>query len=152
MNVALQWIRENPWPACFALLLNLAGTRLIASSFAATSSDFRLITAPDTDVTGKPAPGSTAYAICAQNYVLAVTDARGGLIVCTHNCPNWDKSSPAAVVVAEHPWMLWLGLIMSALGFLIQLFAVPSAKATLTVDPPITRAERRRLTRERGDI
>lgn len=142
MNVALQWIRENPWPVRFALLLNLAGTGLIASSFAATSSDFRLITAP----------GSTAYAICAQNYVLAVTDARGGLIVGTHNCPNWDKSSPAAVAVAEHPWMLWLGLIMSALGFLIQLFAVPSAKATLTVDPPITRAERRRLMRERGDI
>jgi hypothetical protein len=98
------------------------------------------------------APGSTAYAICAQNYVLAVTDTRSSLLLGTHNCPNWDKSSPAAVVVAEHPWMLWLGLTMSALGFLIQLFAVPSAEAAPAVDPPITRAERRRLMRERGDL
>jgi hypothetical protein len=148
----LRWI---PWLTLtrVALILNLLGTGLLAFSFVATSSDFRLITAPDTNVYGKPAPGSTAYAICVQNYSVAITDAHGVAGMGVNNCPNWDKSSPAAVVVAEHPGALWLGLVLSALGFLIQLLApVPSAAAVSTLDPPMTRVERRRILKERGDI
>lgn len=147
----LQWIRENPWLARLALVLNLVGTILLALSFAATSSDFRLITAPDTSIFGKSALGNTAYAICAKNYVLAITDAQHGLGIGTGECPNWDKSYPAAVVIAEHPRWLQTGLIMSAVGFLIQLLTIPTNNAPSTVDPPLTRSERRRVMRDRKE-
>jgi hypothetical protein len=145
----LQWFRDNPWLARLALFLNLAGAILLALSFSATSSDFRLITARDTDVFGKPSPGHTAYAICANNYTLAITDSAGGLGMGIRNCPNWDKSYPAALVIADHPVWLQIGLALAIFGFLIQLLTV-ATNAPATPSDPLTRAEWRRVMKDRA--
>jgi hypothetical protein len=136
--------------ARFALFLNLAGTLLLAFSFLATSSDFRLITAANTDGYGKPAAGRTAYAICVNNYVLVLTDsAKNGIEMGENGCPHWDNASPAAVVTYEHPSLLWIGIVAIAIGFLIQLVTIPKTETPPTIDPPLSRAEYRRIIRDR---
>ncbi len=104
-----------------ALFANLLGTILVTLSFQATSSDFRFVTARNSSVMpGSPSQGATAYAICVNNYTLAVTDSKGSVGIGVRNCPNWENAHPAAIVTAEYPWLLYLGLVLSILGFLIQ--------------------------------
>lgn len=104
-----------------ALFLNLIGTILVALSFQATSSDFRLVSAHGYDVQGRPAsPYATAYAICVNNYTIAATDSQNTFAMGGRNCPDWDNSRPSAVVTSEYPWLLYFGLVATMLGFLIQ--------------------------------
>jgi hypothetical protein len=116
--------RTRLWTS-LALLANLVGTFLVTLSFQATSSDFRLVTARGYNIFGAaPSPGNTAYAICVNNYTLAATDSSGSVGIGIHNCPNWVNARPSAVVTAEYPSLLYLGLILSMAGFLIQLVLV----------------------------
>jgi hypothetical protein len=120
---------QGPSLARIALGLNLLGTILLALSFSATSSDFKLVTAENTDIRGNAVIGLTAYAICVKGYALAVTDAKGSVGIGMHECPNWANSYPSAVVIADHPVWLLVGLISSMLGFLLQFLAIRSPKA-----------------------
>jgi hypothetical protein len=107
-----------------ALFLNLAGTILLALSFLATASDFRLVTASNYALgTQQTAPGQTTYAICVKNYALAATDGRG-VGIGFNGCPSSETARPAAVVTSELPWLLYLGLALTSLGFFIQFILV----------------------------
>ena len=127
-------MREDPLWARIALLLNLAGTILLALSFQATSSDFRLVTAHNQNLVGQPAPGASVYAICVNNFVLAATDSVSGTSLGNDHCPDWENADPSAVVTAEHPNWLYIGLVLSALGFFIQLLTVPRRKTLAEVN------------------
>ena len=94
-------ILQHPIVARVALVLNVAGTVLLALSFQATSSDFVFVTAPNTDMmTGKFAMGNTTYAICVNDHAMAATTDHGGLGMGLHSCPTSNKAYPAAVVIA----------------------------------------------------
>ncbi|WP_186214221.1 hypothetical protein [Burkholderia gladioli] len=112
----------------FALSLNLLGTILFAWSFQATSSDFRLVTTKNYTSPDSNYILSTAYAICVNNYALAVTDSTNGILLGARNCPDWQHARPAAVVTSEHPLAFLLGLYVTMAGFLIQLLLVADWK------------------------
>jgi hypothetical protein len=102
-----------------------AGDDSFGAVIQATSSDFRLVTAKGYNAfSNLPDPGSTAYAICVNNYILAMTDSKGSVAIGKHNCPNWESARPSAVVTAEYPTLLYIGLLLSALGFLIQFLSL----------------------------
>jgi hypothetical protein len=130
-------VREDPLWARIALLLNLAGTILLALSFQATSSDFRLVTALGYDLNGKVATGVTAYALCVNDYTLLVTDSARGVGIGHKGCPNWESSRPSAVVTSEHPLFLYLGLGCSAIGFFMQLLIIPRRKTLAEINEQI---------------
>lgn len=128
-----------------ALFLNLGGTILLGLSFQATASDFRLITAHGYDVRShQPSADKTAYAICVNNYALAVTDATSGLIIGTKNCPQWESAKPAAVVTSEYPWLGYTGLLSTGLGFLLQLLIVSEFPPLMKLLGPQKPARKRR--------
>ena len=111
--------RGRDW-AIFALILNLVGTGLLYASFQAKASDFRFITAPDTDTSGASAIGNTAYAICVKSYTVVVTDASGTMGMGLNRCPEWATGQPAAIVIFDHPLLGDTGLVCFVLGFAIQ--------------------------------
>jgi hypothetical protein len=106
-----------------ALVLNFFGAALLFYSFQATSSDFRLVSSN----LGTSALGGEmhSYALCVNDYALLASDARTGIAVGHHGCPNWVNARPAAVVNVEHPAFEGLGFILLLLGFLIQFLSVP---------------------------
>lgn len=126
-------MREDPRWARAALLLNLAGTILLALSFQATSSALNFVTGHDVNIKGQSVPGSKTFLLCYGNDLIAGADstgynAYGGYL----HCGQSNDSKPAAVVNAEHPWMLFAGLILSAVGFFLQFLIIPP-KETLAV-------------------
>jgi hypothetical protein len=142
-------LQENPVWARIALLLNLAGTILLALSFQATSSDFRLVTASGYDLQGRSALGVKAYALCVNNYTLVMTDSspKGGVSLGMRGCPSWESSRPAAVVNTEHPNFIFLGLALSSLGFLMQFLTIPRRKTLSEVNEElrILRKQKRQI-------
>lgn len=128
----------NPKWLKIALILNLAGTIILFYSFQATSSDFRLVTAPVQS--GHPSPpnqmlivpsagnfppADKQYALCINNYTLFSTDAKAGIRMAYAGCPDWEHAKPAAVVNIEHPRFEGLGFLLLVFGFGLQYFAVP---------------------------
>jgi hypothetical protein len=109
-------VLANPKWQKIALFLNLAGTIVLFYSFQATSSDFRLVTAPvklgqlappNNIVVGQPGnlhPGDKQYALCINNYTLLSTDASSGIHMAYPGCPSWENAKPAAVVNLEYPF------------------------------------------------
>jgi hypothetical protein len=123
--------------ASLALLANLIGSILVTLSFQATSSDFRLITAHWSMRERKPSETVKSYAICANNNALAIGSDDGSVGLGMHGCPDWENGRPSAVVTAEHPWMLYAGLILSIIGFLGQLLLILFTPApTVSVKTP----------------
>jgi hypothetical protein len=122
----------------FALFLNLLGTALLFYSFQATSSDFKLVTAkPEASVLDKDpyaiqatgvGNGTTNYALCVNNYTLIMSDAKSGVSVGHHGCPDWEHARPAAVVSIEHPRFEGLGFLLLMAGFFIQYLSVPQPR------------------------
>jgi hypothetical protein len=116
-----------PWgrvAQAVALLLNLAGAILIVLSFQATSSDFSFVTAPHFNLrTQQEGDGeAAAYAICIRDYMLAATDGKTGMMLGAANkCPTPQNAKPAAVVIADHPYLLTWGLMATIAGFFVQL-------------------------------
>jgi hypothetical protein len=149
-------VREDPRWARIALLLNLVGTILLALSFQATSSDFRLVTAKDFVVPGNYGPSSdthlfSVFALCTKDRTLIAegTESPRGpsLILSAPGCPDSANARSAAVVNTEHPSFLYMGLIFSALGFFIQLLIVPRRKTLAEVNDEmrILRKQRKML-------
>src|SRR5438477_5134189 len=101
----------------FALGCNLAGTVLVFLAFQATSSNFRLITTSD---------GRSA--LCVNNRALIIAIPNDGFTIGTSSCPEWVNARPAAVVNFENRTFVWLGGILTFLGFAIQFLAIPSPK------------------------
>jgi hypothetical protein len=102
--------------------MNLAGTILLFYSFQATSSDFRLVTAPSPRWAGEK-----EYDLCVNGFNLAGTDTKQGMIW-GGKCADWGNSRPAAVVNIEHPFFEGLGFTLLLLGFALQYFALPQPK------------------------
>jgi hypothetical protein len=146
-------VKENPLWARIALLSNLAGTILLALSFQATSSDFRLVSARGFDLRGQINPASTAYALCVNNYTLVISDSVNGIGFGRPGCPNWESSRPAAVVNSEHPRFIFLGLGMSAFGFLLQFLTIPRRKTLAEVNEElrILRKQKRQMEIDQRD-
>ena len=101
----------------FALLCNLLGTVLLFLSFQATSSNLVLKRAPD---------GSTAVCI-GRLGLFVVRPGETGMGI-AGACPAWPNARPTAVVNIEKPYMVTLGFILTSLGFLLQVLAIPSPK------------------------
>lgn len=130
-------MKETPLYARIALCLNLVGTILLALSFQATSSDFRMVTASDVYVKDN-APGVfvhyvNVHAICSLNDTIIMEGtpypkSNGKNIVLSTQQPCPDRSHSVAIVNTEHPRFLFIGLILSAVGFFMQFLAVPRRK------------------------
>jgi hypothetical protein len=120
-KLTLDRVRIRRCAAAIALALNLAGTVLVAWSFQATSSTFRLITAPGLNVAGGQNPNGKAYAICTDQLQLAAIDTSHNTFVGSGGCALWDHGSPAAIVTADDPNRLWFGFGLLILGFFVQL-------------------------------
>ena len=132
---------SNPKWQKAALLLNLAGTIILFYSFQATSSDFRLVTAPyvpsprPLNSSGgmlpnrfiRPLAGTKQYALCVNNYTLIASDASSSIRLGLVGCPSWENAKPAAVVNIEHPTFEGFGFILLIIGFTLQYFSVPQA-------------------------
>lgn len=112
----------SPWIARFALLLNVTGTFLIGLAFQATSSDLKFVTVTSiASASGAYLP-STLWSICVEDRILAQTNSAGAFRMGTHErCP--ESARPAAVVVVDHPSLVTLGLILTGIGFVLQLLA-----------------------------
>jgi hypothetical protein len=48
-------------------------------------------------------------------------------------CPNWERARPAAVVNVERPFLVTLGFLLLAFGFLVQYLAVPNSDTISTL-------------------
>jgi hypothetical protein len=59
---------------------------------------------------------------------MVVAYAAGGWAVGSQKCPDWEHARPAAVVNIEIPWLVTVGFILLAIGFLLQFLSVPSPK------------------------
>jgi hypothetical protein len=150
-------VLANPKWQKWALLLNLVGTIILFYSFQATSSDFRLVTAPSraggphppAQMTAGPGrvPGSEAsradkqYALCVNNYTLLSSDAASGIRFAYSGCPNWENARPAAVVSIEHPTFVGIGFTLLVLGFGLQYFAVPKPATIAYLRAELKRAK-----------
>jgi len=159
-------VREDPRWARIALLLNLVGTILLALSFQATSSDFRLVTAKDMWVPGNspilgrggmmgPSHFVSVFALCTHDRTLIAEGADfpgapPALILSAPGCPDSDNAKAAAVVNTEHPRFLELGLTANACGFFIQLLIVPRRKtiAEINDEMRVLRKQRKLLELE----
>ena len=127
----------HAWIARAALVLNFLGTILLVYSFQATTTDFRFIAVRDVTARGAPNPGGSSYSICADKLGLAAIDATGSTYMGAGNCALWDRGNPAAVVLSDHPWLLKVGLGLSAFGCFVQLaltFARPSNRGVAAVE------------------
>jgi hypothetical protein len=133
-------VLSNPKWQKAALFLNLVGTIVLFYSFQATSSDFKLVTAPYEihDVhpffigpQGIPPHGTKQYALCVNDFTIISSDIHSTVELGHAGCPNWAGAKPAAVVNIEHPTFEGIGFAMIALGFTLQYFSVPQA-ATIT--------------------
>jgi hypothetical protein len=100
-----------------ALILNLLGWACLFLSFQATSSNFKLVTAPD----GKSA-------LCVNGRALIVSLPQGGTAIGMNVCPDWEHARPAAVVNIEIPSMVTLGFIFITAGFLLQFLSIPGPR------------------------
>jgi hypothetical protein len=131
-------VLANPKWQKAALALNLVGTIVLFYSFQATSSDFRLVTAPYVPPTMPagsippkgfvpPPQGSKQYALCVNNFTLIQSDGRNSVLMGHRGCPDWENSRPAAVVNIEHPTFEGLGFLLLITGFTLQYFSVPQA-------------------------
>lgn len=134
-------MREDPRWARIALLLNVVGTILLALSFQATSSDFRLVKADNLTVPGNGNNPSTTFrsvfALCTTDRTLIAegTDSRGpALVLSAPGCPDSPNNRAAAVVNTEHPSFLYLGLMASGIGFFLQFLLVPRRRTLAEVN------------------
>lgn len=134
-------MREDPRWARTALLANLVGTILLALSFQATSSDFRLVTTSDMFVPSNaghpPSHFNKVFALCTKDRTLVAegTDASGpALILSAPGCPDSAHAKSAAVVNLEIPSLLYIGLGCSAFGFFVQFMIVPRRKTVAEIN------------------
>jgi hypothetical protein len=101
----------------FALLLNLFGTALLFYSFQATSSNVRIVTAPD-----------GTEALCMNQTALFILRARGSEIGMIGPCPDQPNSRAIAVVNIEYPILVTIGFLILVSGFLVQVLSIPGTK------------------------
>ena len=166
-------VREDPRWARVALLLNLVGTILLALSFQATSSDFRLVTATnvdfmaasDYDLLKQPQDQNLippavhhydkVFGICSRDRMLIGEGLYGNegytaVIISTPGCPDSKHAKSAAVINTEHPSFLYVGLVCSAFGFFIQLLIVHRRKtiAEINDEMRVLRKQRKLLELE----
>jgi hypothetical protein len=155
-------VLANPKWQKAALALNLVGTIVLFYSFQATSSDFRLVTAPYVLppmpagwIPPKgfvlPPPGSKQYALCVNNYTLIESDARSGILMGHRGCPDWEDSKPAAVVNIEHPAFEGFGFFLLISGFTLQYFSVPQAATVAHLRQQIKMAQIKERDKYRQD-
>jgi uncharacterized membrane protein len=116
-----------------ALLLNLLGTVVLFLSFQATSSNVKIVRAPD---------GRTALCVDARGLVVDVPPA--GLQLGTHSCPDWENARPAAVINIEHPMFITIGFLLISLGFLIQFLSVSNPATLQQLRDEMKRSKRKR--------
>lgn len=124
----------------FALILNLAGTALLFFSFQATSSNVRIVVAPDKSTT-----------LCIDDVLLAgvLSDGRweiGG------KCQNVPNSRAIAVVNIEHPILVTIGFLTLVLGFVLQLFSIPSSKTVSQMRRELKQAEKAEKLRKKAAL
>lgn len=114
------------------MIFNLVGTVLLFYSFQATSSNLKIVTAPDTSV-----PGQTGEqtALCAYgNTLFTASNANKGYWeIGMRPCPNWEKARATAVVNIEHPTFEGLGFVLLLAGFLLQYLSVPQPQTIADV-------------------
>jgi hypothetical protein len=99
-------------------------------SFQATSSDFKLITAPD-----------GASALCVKGRAVVISQANGGWAMGVDRCPDWEHARPAAVVNVEIPSLVTFGFIFITAGFLLQFLSIPSPKTIAQMRQELKRAQ-----------
>jgi hypothetical protein len=128
--------------------LNLSGTLVLFFSFQATSSSFRLIRRPISDV--GVLRGEYDYEICVQDFTLLSTDKRG-IMLGHQGCPTAEDDRPAAVVNTEHPNLITAGFLMTFAGFIIQFFAVPEQQSIAQLRQEIKRLQIREKARSPVD-
>lgn len=97
-----------------ALALNLAGTLLLFYSFQATSSSFRLIRRPVSQIF----QGDMEYSICVADFTLLSTTGQGSVAIGHAGCPTSKDDRRAAVVNTEHPVFITLGFFLIVVGFI----------------------------------
>jgi hypothetical protein len=137
-------VLSNPRWQKAALLLNLSGTIVLFYSFQATSSDFRLVTAPRQKgpqpraavVAGRGGtPSETQYALCVNNYTLLSSDASSGVRFAYPGCPSWENARPAAVVSIEHPKFEGQAFCYLLLGSHSSIFQFQNRLQSPTCEP-----------------
>jgi hypothetical protein len=155
-------VLANPKWQKAALVLNLVGTGVLFYSFQATSSDFRLVTAPlqrgqrlpiAAVVAGSGGNlGDRQYALCVNNYTLLSSDVASGIRLAYRGCPSWQDAKPAAVVSIEHPRFEGLGFFLLILGFGLQYFAVPQPATIAYLHNELKRQSSRKGQRSYGEV
>lgn len=109
-----------------ALTLNLIGTLALFFSFQATSSDFRLVST---------STGSLSqYSICIHDFTLLMTDGHSEVELGHQGCPT-ENNRPAAVVNTELPWLVSLGFVFGAAGFVIQILSFKAQPTAVSPAP-----------------
>lgn len=126
-------MNRHTW-ARLALVCNLLSAVLLFWALQFGTTDLRILTKPNGQ-----------FAFCVGPNAAFVMDQNGGLGIGTR-CPDWGTGKPAAMVNTSHPTFVKWGFLFLLIGFFIQLLIVESPEKTLT------RAERRRLERNRGKI
>lgn len=113
-----------------ALVMNLIGWVCLFLSFQATSSNFKLVTAPD---------GRSA--LCVNGSALLVSLPNGGTGIGYKECPDWEHARPAAVVNIEMPSLVTAGFFFITAGFLLQFLAIPSTRTIAQMRQELKKAQ-----------
>ncbi|MBZ5549586.1 MAG: hypothetical protein LAO22_16780 [Acidobacteriia bacterium] len=107
------------WMA-FALICNLLGGIFLFFSFQIEPSHFKLVRGSDKQAS-----------ICVDGRAVMISNGgqytMGGGIP----CPGWDNAKPTAEIHVEKPAFVYLGFLLTIVGFLLQCISLPKHSVEL---------------------